>query len=94
MRTSPLIAATLRIPMLILQGERDYQVTQADLEGWRTERPAKSYRNPRVHRHSVRRMRIGMREVGTPTAHARRSHWPSGRSGGSGGLHHPTRTRF
>ena len=29
------VAATLRIPMLILQGERDYQVTQADLEGWR-----------------------------------------------------------
>jgi uncharacterized protein len=30
------VAATLRIPMLILQGERDYQVTQADLEGWRS----------------------------------------------------------
>ena len=29
------VAATLRIPMLILQGERDYQVTLADLEGWR-----------------------------------------------------------
>jgi uncharacterized protein len=23
------------MPMLILQGERDYQVTMADLEGWR-----------------------------------------------------------
>lgn len=29
------VAATLRIPMLILQGERDYQVTLADLDGWR-----------------------------------------------------------
>jgi hypothetical protein len=28
-------AATLTIPMLILQGERDYQVTLADLQGWR-----------------------------------------------------------
>jgi uncharacterized protein len=28
-------AATLTIPMLILQGERDYQVTVADLNGWR-----------------------------------------------------------
>ena len=29
------VAATLKIPMLILQGERDYQVTMADLQGWR-----------------------------------------------------------
>lgn len=29
------VAATLRIPMLILHGERDYQVTSADLQGWR-----------------------------------------------------------
>jgi dienelactone hydrolase len=29
------VAASLRIPMLILHGERDYQVTGADLEGWR-----------------------------------------------------------
>jgi dienelactone hydrolase len=28
-------AATLTLPMLILQGERDYQVTLADLQGWR-----------------------------------------------------------
>ena len=28
-------AAKLKMPMLILQGERDYQVSQADLEGWR-----------------------------------------------------------
>lgn len=28
-------AAKLTIPMLILQGERDYQVTLADLQGWR-----------------------------------------------------------
>jgi hypothetical protein len=28
-------AAQLDLPMLILQGERDYQVTLADLEGWR-----------------------------------------------------------
>jgi fermentation-respiration switch protein FrsA (DUF1100 family) len=28
-------AAKLPIPMLILQGERDYQVTLADLQGWR-----------------------------------------------------------
>jgi fermentation-respiration switch protein FrsA (DUF1100 family) len=28
-------AATLATPMLILQGERDYQVTLADLQGWR-----------------------------------------------------------
>jgi dienelactone hydrolase len=28
-------AATLTLPLLILQGERDYQVTQADLQGWR-----------------------------------------------------------
>ncbi len=37
MRTTPAqVAATLRIPMLILQGERNDQVTQADLEGWRS----------------------------------------------------------
>ena len=29
------VASKLRIPILILQGERDYQVTQADLQGWR-----------------------------------------------------------
>lgn len=28
-------AAKLTMPMLVLQGERDYQVTMADLEGWR-----------------------------------------------------------
>jgi hypothetical protein len=28
-------AAALTIPMLILQGQRDYQVTLADLQGWR-----------------------------------------------------------
>ena len=27
--------ATLTLPMLILQGERDYQVTLTDLQGWR-----------------------------------------------------------
>ncbi len=30
-----LVAAGLDVPMLILQGERDYQVTLKDLEGWR-----------------------------------------------------------
>jgi dienelactone hydrolase len=29
------VAAKLTIPMLILQGERDYQITLADLQGWR-----------------------------------------------------------
>lgn len=29
------VAATLMIPMLVLQGERDYQVSMADLQGWR-----------------------------------------------------------
>ena len=29
------VAARLRIPMLILQGDRDYQVTAADFEGWK-----------------------------------------------------------
>jgi uncharacterized protein len=29
------VAATLRIPMLIMHGDRDYQVAHADLEGWR-----------------------------------------------------------
>jgi len=29
------VAAKLTMPMLILQGERDYQVTTADLQGWR-----------------------------------------------------------
>jgi alpha-beta hydrolase superfamily lysophospholipase len=29
------VAATLKMPMLILQGERDYQVTMADVAGWR-----------------------------------------------------------
>ena len=29
------LAATLRVPMLVLHGERDYQVTSADLQGWR-----------------------------------------------------------
>jgi uncharacterized protein len=29
------VAASLRIPMLILHGERDYQVSLADLQGWR-----------------------------------------------------------
>ena len=30
------------MPMLILQGERDYQVTMADLEGWRKALSGKS----------------------------------------------------
>ena len=30
------VAATLRLPMLVLQGERDYQVTMGDYAGWRT----------------------------------------------------------
>ena len=30
------VAGTLRIPMLILHGERDYQVALADLDGWRS----------------------------------------------------------
>jgi dienelactone hydrolase len=29
------VAAKLKIPILILQGARDYQVTQADYEGWK-----------------------------------------------------------
>src|SRR5262249_48828945 len=29
------VAAKVKMPMLILQGEHDYQVTQADLRGWR-----------------------------------------------------------
>lgn len=29
------VAAKLKMPMLMLQGERDYQVTMADLQGWR-----------------------------------------------------------
>ena len=29
------VAATLKIPMLILRGERDYQVTAADEQGWK-----------------------------------------------------------
>lgn len=31
------IAKQLTLPILILQGERDYQVTMADLNGWKTE---------------------------------------------------------
>jgi hypothetical protein len=34
------------------------------------------------------RMKVEGGATGTPTAHTRRSHWPSGRIGGSGGLHH------
>ena len=30
------VAATLPLPMLVLQGERDYQVTMVDYAGWRT----------------------------------------------------------
>lgn len=30
------VAATLHLPMLVLQGERDYQVTMGDYAGWRT----------------------------------------------------------
>jgi hypothetical protein len=29
------IAAALRIPILVLQGQRDYQVRLADFEGWK-----------------------------------------------------------
>jgi pimeloyl-ACP methyl ester carboxylesterase len=29
------VAATLEIPILVLQGDRDYQVTAPDLEGWK-----------------------------------------------------------
>jgi dienelactone hydrolase len=29
------VAATLTVPILVLQGERDYQVTMRDFEGWR-----------------------------------------------------------
>jgi dienelactone hydrolase len=31
----PALAATLPVRMLVLQGERDYQVTMTDFEGWR-----------------------------------------------------------
>ena len=31
----PAVAATLRMPMLVLQGERDYQVTMADFAAWK-----------------------------------------------------------
>jgi hypothetical protein len=30
------VAKKLKMPMLILQGERDYQVTMKDFEGWTT----------------------------------------------------------
>lgn len=30
------VAAQLKIPILILRGERDYQVTREDMEGWKT----------------------------------------------------------
>jgi dienelactone hydrolase len=30
------LARKLTVPMLVLQGERDYQVTMADLQGWKT----------------------------------------------------------
>lgn len=33
---APVTAARLRLPMLILQGDRDYQVTAKDLAGWRS----------------------------------------------------------
>jgi dienelactone hydrolase len=33
---APATAAKLRLPMLILQGDRDYQVTEKDLAGWRS----------------------------------------------------------
>jgi fermentation-respiration switch protein FrsA (DUF1100 family) len=29
------VAATLTVPILVLQGERDYQVTMRDFDGWR-----------------------------------------------------------
>jgi dienelactone hydrolase len=29
------VAATLRLPMLVLQGERDYQVTMTDFAAWK-----------------------------------------------------------
>jgi len=32
----PAVAKTLKQPLLILQGERDYQVTLADFQGWKT----------------------------------------------------------
>jgi dienelactone hydrolase len=32
----PTVAKTLAMPILVLQGERDYQVTMADFEAWRT----------------------------------------------------------
>lgn len=34
---APATAAKLGLPMLILQGGRDYQVTEKDLAGWRAE---------------------------------------------------------
>jgi hypothetical protein len=33
---APGVAAKLRLPMLVLQGDRDYQITLRDLAGWRT----------------------------------------------------------
>lgn len=37
----PAVAATLASPMLVLQGERDYQVTMKDFENWKTSLAAK-----------------------------------------------------
>lgn len=31
---APAVAATLKVPILVLQGERDFQVTRADYDGW------------------------------------------------------------
>ena len=38
------VASSLKMPLLILQGERDYQVSMKDFEGWRES--LKSHSNP------------------------------------------------
>jgi dienelactone hydrolase len=40
----PVVAAQLKIPMLILRGTRDYQVTEEDFDGWKSTLS----RNPKV----------------------------------------------
>jgi len=43
------VAATLKIPILVLQGERDYQVRAADFEGWKKALAGKKNAEPKSY---------------------------------------------
>lgn len=70
-------AAALDVPMLVLQGERDYQVTMADFEGWRRALGGRPDVTLRVYR-KANHMFVEGRGPSTPDEYRRPGHVSKG----------------